>query len=122
MGDPCGEANPRPGKSDLADIVQQTGLAYLGRKSRGNCLVIHRDQVALVMRVQVAKQKPDVLAGKQREIDGRRVAQRKGEPDLMQTVHDGIVGCRPEVRVGDHPRSRRTRSSSRLYPGPIKSL
>ena len=31
MRDPCGQTDPRPGQCDLADIVQQTGLAYLRR-------------------------------------------------------------------------------------------
>ena len=122
MGDARDQADPGAGQRDLADVVQQTGRADVGRETDRNRLLINGDQVALIVRMQPLEQPVNVFVWQESGIYVGCRAKYQGKPDLVQAMNDRVVRGRCQVKEVNHPRSQRTRSSRRLYPGPISSL
>ena len=114
MGNPRDQADSGAGKRDLADIVQQSRRADVGRETGGNCLLIDRDQVTLVVRMQPPEQPVNVFVWQESGINIRGRSEYQGKPYLVQAMNDWVVRWRCQVKELDHPRSQRTRSSRRL--------
>ena len=114
MSNPRDQADSGARQSDLADVVQQAGRADIGRETGRNRLLVDRDQMTLVVRMQPLENPVNVFVGQESGINIGGRAECQGKPDLVQAMNDWVVRGRCQVKELDHPRSQRTRSSRRL--------